>query len=242
MIKKTCIIKSIVVSFLFYIIILIALNVRKLNYKDFKQIYLFKVVFIGILIYLFYMKRLSKDILRHLKVSADKSFRNEIKRKTRVYHHAKYKRPQSAGIPSGSSKKIYFEQLRAPSVFNLQYENCESVIQYISRIKELGRDGKNLAIRMDDIIEIGEGAISMLLSVLDEFSKGGTLIRGTKPKDQYAKNVLERSGFFNFMSGKIDEQNKETKNTILRTGGEGVTDRKSTRMNSSHLVISYAVY
>ena len=68
MIKKTCIIKSIVVSFLFYLIILIALKLFKLNYKDFGQIYLFKVVFIGILIYLFY------NLLCLVKIKSSYSF------------------------------------------------------------------------------------------------------------------------------------------------------------------------
>lgn len=68
MIKKTCIIKPIVVSFLFYLIILIALKLFKLNYKDFGQIYLFKVVFIGILIYLFY------NLLCLVKIKSSYSF------------------------------------------------------------------------------------------------------------------------------------------------------------------------
>lgn len=70
---------------------------------------------------------------------------------------------------------------------------------------------------MDDITEIGEGAIAMLLSVMEELVKKGIIFKGSKPRNQKAKEILEQSGFFKFVKGRV-ENDKESKNNILRTG------------------------
>ncbi len=165
------------------------------------------------------MKKLTNDSKRHLEASAKKQLQNRVKRKNKTYHTKPASKPRSTGIPVATRQQIFFEELRAPVKFNLQYENCDEVVSYLARIKQMGNNGRNLNIRMDDIDEIGEGAIAMLLSVMDELSKQNVLIKGAKPKDPDVKDVLERSGFFKYMSGSVDEKNKNSKNTILRTGG-----------------------
>src|SRR5690606_20575767 len=113
---------------------------------------------------------------------------------------------------------ISFIDLKTPQIFKLQYESCEEVISYINKIKQIGNSGRHINIVMDDIAEIGEGAISMLLSVMEELGKEGVIFTGSKPLDQNARQVLEKSGFFKFVRGKVDENNRKTKNTILNTG------------------------
>lgn len=56
---------------------------------------------------------------------------------------------------------------------------------------------------MEEVTDIGEGAISMFLSVIDELSKKGIGIIGSKPKLIYERDKLEKSVFFNYMDGKI---------------------------------------
>jgi len=116
------------------------------------------------------------------------------------------------------NNRPYFEDLKAPSIFNLQYENCNNVIKYINSIKEVAEKGKNINILMDGIDEIGEGAIAMLLSVIAEINEN-ILIRGIKPKPGISRDILEKSGFFNYMDGHIHKKNRNTKNTILKTSG-----------------------
>lgn len=115
---------------------------------------------------------------------------------------------------------IVFEDLIAPPKFTLHYENCTEVIRYVNKIKELGKYRRNMNILMEDIKEIGEGAIAMLLSALDELDNK-VLIKGTKPKQKAERDILERSGFFKYLRGQVDAGNKKTKNTILRTGKAG---------------------
>ena len=76
---------------------------------------------------------------------------------------------------------------------------------------------------MEDVSEIGEGAISMFLSVIDELTENSISIMGTKPKNIYECSKLEKSGFFKYMNGYINSKNSKSKNTILRTGGKSNT-------------------
>ena len=76
---------------------------------------------------------------------------------------------------------------------------------------------------MEETTDIGEGAISMFLSVIDELTKNGIGVIGTKPKLNVERDKLEKSGFFKYMEGKIEAKNSITKNTILRTGGKSNT-------------------
>lgn len=111
-----------------------------------------------------------------------------------------------------------FVNLPTPKFFTLHYEHCEEVISFINKIKIIGKKGKNMNIIMDDIVEIGEGAISMLLSVMEELVRIRIIFTGTKPKHPTPRAILEKSGFFKFVNGKIDDSNAYSKNTILNSG------------------------
>lgn len=106
----------------------------------------------------------------------------------------------------------------APAKFNLQKDNCVGVIKFINELKFLGEKGKNLNINMEEVTEIGNGAISMLLSVINELGNKAILIKGSKPNDIVARSILEKSGFFRYIKTIISDENSNSKSTILRTG------------------------
>lgn len=134
------------------------------------------------------------------------------------------KRVKKGYSPKGNTKLtpprniLHFVDLPTPKIFRLQYESCENVIEYINKVKRVGKSGKHINIVMNDIIEIGEGAIAMLLSVMQELVEEGIIFKGSKPTNSDARDILEKSGFFKFVRGKVDENNSHTKNTILQTG------------------------
>lgn len=164
------------------------------------------------------MKKLSAQNRKHNNSSSEKQFRNRLRRKDKEYNPVKAAH-FTTKIPQIAPSLIHFENLDAPAKFNLQYENCEQVIKYINLIKRVGERKRSINIRLNKIEEIGDGAIAMLLSVIDELTRNGILIKGTKPKNLHAKDILEKSGFFTHMSGSIEKRNLNTKNTILKTGG-----------------------
>lgn len=112
---------------------------------------------------------------------------------------------------------IYVDKL-APSVFTLLYENCIPVLKFIADLKKMKKGGKYVNIVLDDVVEMGEGAIAMLLSVINELVTSGIRVKGTKPKNAGIKATLEKSGFFKYLRTVISDENNITKNTILRTG------------------------
>ncbi len=108
-------------------------------------------------------------------------------------------------------------KIDCPQFFLLQSEYCEAVLECIKKVKNNAAQGNSININMKSIKEIGEGAISMLLSVLEEVSKRRVNIYGSMPSDPIAKQVLVKSGFLKYVTTS-DNQPKETKNTILKTG------------------------
>jgi ribosomal protein S8 len=147
---------------------------------------------------------------------AKKLHRNFLKRK-----YKKYNVKDFSYVTPQRQSHTEEETINAPSQFNLKYENCVDVIKFINDVKKKGRSGKRLFFNLKDIEDIGEGAISMLLSVLSEPSLRGVFIRGNKPQNTDVNNTLERSGFFKYFRTILSEENQNSKNTILRTG----TDR-----------------
>lgn len=96
----------------------------------------------------------------------------------------------------------------------------------IGKIKEIGRKKReDVNLVLDDVEEIGIGAISMLISLMQELGKKNIYFKGTKPKNEDVKDILEKSGFMNYVEGSINEKNKGTKNIIF-TAGESDTHQK----------------
>lgn len=109
---------------------------------------------------------------------------------------------------------VFIERI-APKEFNLSSESADKVIDYINKIKVIGKSGKNVNVNLQAVTNIGIGAISMLLSVMAELDEVGVLFKGKKPLDKMANDTLERSGFMKFVQGKMKPENVDTKNTIF---------------------------
>lgn len=116
------------------------------------------------------------------------------------------------------------QKINCPDFFTLQYEHCEAVLEFIDKIKRLGSKHTDININMKKIKEIGEGAISILLSVLEELSSTTNInIYGSMPSENEPYLVLQKSGFLKFvtLSDQAQPDNKSSKgnkNTILKTG------------------------
>ncbi len=167
------------------------------------------------------MRKLTEQNIRHLKSHSKKHLRNRLKRKDKKYSGEGDVSKRKSTNPT--RERIYFEDIEAPKKFNLKAENCEEFIAFVNKLKKYGLNRYNINILMEETTDIGEGAISMFLSVIDELTKNGIGVIGTKPKLIVERDKLEKSGFFKYMEGKIEAKNSITKNTILRTGGKSNT-------------------
>ena len=121
-----------------------------------------------------------------------------------------------------------FKEIEAPKDLTLKYEDAENVLNFIRRIKKYGNRGYFIDLKLENVEIIGEGAISMLLSVISDLERKRIFFRGEKPTNVDAKNILERSGFFKHMRGSVSKQNTISKNKILKTGTKNTHQKELT--------------
>jgi hypothetical protein len=167
-------------------------------------------------------KYVRREAVKHSRILGEMKFQNDVRlnaiSKGVSYH--KHSKPKYQNKNRNVVKKpvLKFTDRITPPYFTLKYEHCVPVIKFINDLKSLGQQGKHINIIMDDVIEIGEGAIAMLLSVINEIGSNAVLVKGTKPKDPAINTTLEKSGFFKYIDTIISAENLKTKNAILRTG------------------------
>ena len=113
-----------------------------------------------------------------------------------------------------------------PRVFSLR-DNTEPVLKFISELKSYKNIKKDIFINLSRVEKITNGSIAMLLSIIQELSSKGIILRGRKPKAKIPKKIIEKSGFFNYVIGAIDEENIQSLDTII-TKGMDVVDQEST--------------
>lgn len=118
-----------------------------------------------------------------------------------------------------------FADAKAPQNFTLAPDNIRVSLEYIGKVKRIGKSKRDVNFILDDVHEIGIGAISMLISVMEELKEKSIYFKGTKPTRETPKNILEQSGFMKYVKGTIDKANLRTKNTIFTTGKSNTHQR-----------------
>lgn len=157
------------------------------------------------------MKKQSRQNIRHI------GLRQRYQLKRRKWD--KGTRQRKGGLQKNKYKeRVQFANATAPENFNLEAGNVDAVIEYIAKVKKIGKEKNGVNFILTDVKNIGIGAISMLLSVMEELNDQNISFVGRKPIDNDVKNRLERSGFMNYVEGKVSEENKKIKNTIITTG------------------------
>lgn len=160
------------------------------------------------------MKKYSRGHIKHLlKKSNNPKQKKTINRNIVRDYRVTYDNPRLY-----DSWEKHFYTMSAPAIFNLKFENAIKVISFINDLKYKGSKGMNVNLDMSKVTDFGEGAISMLHSVINEIQAKGVRVKGTKPNDKEANSKLEQSGFFKYLVTTISKENRKTKNTILKTG------------------------
>lgn len=161
----------------------------------------------------------------------DKEFqKNRAEKEERRKRKRKEKKKQLKKLAIGKKQKRKamrkLPQIWAPEKLTLQFGYSEEVLSFINKLKMLGKTEKEISIRLDNVTEIGEGAIGMLLSVINELTLRDVALVGEKPQNNFARDALERSGFFKYMKGYVAPENLKTKNIIIRTGNINTSQRE----------------
>ncbi len=115
---------------------------------------------------------------------------------------------------------------KPPDIFSLR-ENAELVLRFLNQLKNHQNKNREVYINLVSVKIITNGSIAILLSVIQELNNKGIRVRGKKPKDKETKKIIEKSGFFNYVIGFIDEENSVSPDTIITKGVE-VVEQEST--------------
>jgi hypothetical protein len=163
------------------------------------------------------MKKYNSKHRQHLLTKSKKTIKINRKRKDKTISLTNQNLNKKLSNKSTSPSTPI---LIAPKKFNLKIENCEHVLDFINDLKNVKKYTSIINVNLKDVVEIGEGAIVMLLSVIQELNENGVRVIGDKPKDKFCNATLEKSGFFRFVKTQISNENLLSKNSILRTGHE----------------------
>ncbi len=160
------------------------------------------------------MSKKGKSNKSFLQNRSEKEERRKRKRKERQ------KKLRLVKVNLRKKRKLYskYAEVIAPEKLTLQLGYSEEVLKFIALLKEIGKTEDVINIRLHKVVDIGEGAIGMLLSVMKELTNRGVALKGEKPSNSVARNKLEKSGFFKYMSGYVSPENLKTKNIIIHTG------------------------
>lgn len=160
------------------------------------------------------------------------TYRNKTHTIARQRYQLKRQKWEKGTLKRGSTKLQKRSRLPdfvdaiAPEKFKLDALNVKEVLAYIGKVKEIGKKKKDVNFILENVKEIGIGAISMLISVMQELEEKSIYFKGVKPTEEKPRDVLEQSGFMEYVNGNISEKNKGTKNIIFTTG-KSSTHQKS---------------
>jgi anti-sigma regulatory factor (Ser/Thr protein kinase) len=115
--------------------------------------------------------------------------------------------------------------LRVPERFSL-LENTEEVLRFAEDCKQIRfKDVQRLGLDFTDVVDISEGAMALMLSIIHDLNGHNITVGGTIPADAAAKERFIQSGFLDFFSSS-HKRNKH-KNTILVNGGSIIDQASS---------------
>lgn len=154
------------------------------------------------------MKKLTHKRKKHLERRSKKGLKNKKRdRKFRLkkigsnsYLHRLSM--QQRNLQEAKQKKILLERTeKAPFAFSIQ-NNSHGVISFVYKIKKYACDdfaGYTVILDLERVKDIDVGAISLLLSVVDELSQFKVKGHGTFPRDERCRIIFEKSGFLSHM-------------------------------------------
>lgn len=123
------------------------------------------------------------------------------------------------------------EVIKVPKDFSLP-TNREEVLQFFSHCKTLNDETCEIVhFSFEEVENITNGAITILLSICGWLNDQRISVSGSYPKNEKARDFLERSGFLRYFRAKIKKQNLDSNNAILERG----LDKTEAKATAKHI-------
>ena len=147
-------------------------------------------------------------------------------RRKRTRKKARIARRRRFGLLSLAERRIYrdkffsfrgYTEVKAPKVFSL-IRNTVETIGFIDSLEVNILDRKSTLVRLTSVNEIDNGAVVVLLSVMNRFQKDVIPFNGDFPRNPFVKRKIVQSGFIRRLYTKKEDQKIEgPKDTIFTT-------------------------
>jgi hypothetical protein len=131
------------------------------------------------------------------------------KRKSHKYRLLRWKK---SGRVFKNIPKII--RLNAPIDFSV-FSNHEAVFSFVDKANKIRENKHHISINLENVRNLSNEAIVLLLSIMFNFVADNLGVEATAPLDFTVNDRLDKSGFFEFMSGaNASERNKKAFNKI----------------------------
>lgn len=138
----------------------------------------------------------------------------------------KYKRPRSDQQFYHRDRSI----IVVPADFSL-ISNQQEVLVFFNNCKGVNyRKTKFVYFDFQNVVNIGNGAITILLSIIGGLQDQNIQVSGNYPDSERAKDFLERSGFLRYFRAKIKKSNGDSKNAILQRGRDQTHAKETAKL------------
>lgn len=87
----------------------------------------------------------------------------------------------------------------APTHFTF-LKDTKAVLEIVDKLDTLLREKKKVYVKLENVVEIDNGAITVLLSKMTEFRRKKVVFNGNVPKDKNSKTLLLSSGFLDHLN------------------------------------------
>lgn len=157
---------------------------------------------------------------------ANKRWRRNHRRKNK---HSRISQEVKEQIRAAILKRTFsdYRFITAPYNFSLS-DNEERALIFLRKIKTSYDYGEKVLVRLDKVKSISNDAILLLMSTMVQFFTAGIKFNGTKPYKKSVKKKIEKSGFYNYLTGQTfairDQYSFNNMESMLYTHGQKRVD------------------
>jgi STAS domain. len=138
----------------------------------------------------------------------------------------KYRRIRGNASQYSINKNI----IKVPNDFSLISNHVEA-LKFLNFCKSLDyKRSKFVYFDFQEVTNIGNGAITILLSIIGGLQDQNINVSGCYPNDEHARNFLERSGFLRYFKAKIKKENGNSRNAILHRGKDQTHAKETAKL------------
>lgn len=163
---------------------------------------------------------------RHYASRAAKEERKRRKRKRRKYWPGQVRHPREYYEAKLEALRRSATQVQAPDCLSMNEHPTETVA-FINQVQAVMDRNEHVMIDLRATRRVGNDGVVVMFALLQEFHDRDLCVFGNKPLGHEPRRVLERSGLFQWVHGKIESDANSSKNRIYGSKSRKVLNEEA---------------